>query len=146
ARAVAGEKLQRDERRPTARRALVLEPALEKLELLAVAELADRAIRDRAHAVVGVARRALDLVLPLAPEIRELALVAGLGELLRLRGSLGERQRADATGYSRGSGPTYSAPGRMILLSACCSRTCAAWPATRLHSKSGVKRSVGMPR
>ena len=54
--------------------------------------------------------------------------------------------RGEATGYSRGSGPTYSAPGRMILLSACCSRTCAAWPATRLHSKSGVKRSVGMPR
>src|SRR5581483_11509012 len=55
------------------------------------------------------------------------------------------RQEA-LTGKLRRSGPTYSADGRMILLSACCSSTWAAWPATRLAAKSGVNRSVGTPR
>ena len=34
----------------------------------------------------------------------------------------------------------------MILLSACCSSTCADQPTTRLAAKSGVKRSFGTPR
>ena len=144
--AVAREHLDRDERRSSAGGALVLEPALEQLELLPVAELSDRAVRNGADAIVAVPRGALDLVLPVAAKIRELALVARVGELLRLRRSFSEVQCGEAIGYSRGSGPTYSAPGLMILLSACCSRTCAAWPATRLHSKRGVKRSVGIPR
>ena len=70
-------------RRAAAGRALVLEPALEQLELLPVAELPDRAVRHRTHAVVGVASSALDLVFPRAPQIRQLALVARVGELLR---------------------------------------------------------------
>ncbi|HEY7707112.1 MAG TPA: hypothetical protein VH968_08105 [Gaiellaceae bacterium] len=83
-RMVAREQLQREERRPAARRALVLEPAPEELELLAVAELADRAVRECALAEVLAARGALDLVLPLRPERRQLALGALVGELRRL--------------------------------------------------------------
>ena len=98
-------------------------PRSQQLELLPVAELPDRAVRDRADAIVAVARGALDLVLPVATKVRELALVARVGELLRFCRRFGEVQCGEAIGYSRGSGPTYSAPGRMILLSACCSST-----------------------
>jgi len=77
---VPGQELERDQRRPAAGRALVVEPAPQKLRLLAVPELANRAIRDRALPVV-----AFDLVLPLRPQLRELALRA----LFRERGRLG---------------------------------------------------------
>jgi hypothetical protein len=57
-----------------------------------------------------------------------------------------QTQAGSRAGNSRGGGPTYSADGRMILLSACCSSTCADQPATRLAANSGVNRSVGTPR
>ena len=49
-------------------------------------------------------------------------------------------------GKFRRPGPTYSDEGRMILLSACCSSTCADCPTTRLAAKIGLNRSVGIPR
>ena len=81
---VPREQLQREERRAAARRALVLEPAPQQYELLAVAELPDRAVRERTLAEVGAAGRALDLVLPLRPVRGKLALVTPLGQLGRL--------------------------------------------------------------
>ena len=80
---VPGEELQRDERRAAARRALVLEAAAEQLGLLAVAELADRAIRDRPLAVVVRPGEAFDLVLPARPEPGERLLLAALGQVGR---------------------------------------------------------------
>lgn len=47
--------------------------------------------------------------------------------------------------YSRRSGPTYSARGRISRLFASCSKTCAVHPDTRLTAKMGVKSSMGMP-
>ena len=41
------------------------------------------------------------------------------------------------------SGPTYREPGRITLLSAYCSRTCAVQPAIRAAANTGVMRSVG---
>jgi hypothetical protein len=87
ARVVAREQLQREERRAAGRRALVLQPAPQQLELLAVAELADRAVGERALAEVGASRGALDLVLPLRPVSGELGLGASLGQLGCLRSS-----------------------------------------------------------
>jgi hypothetical protein len=74
ARVVPREELERQERGAAARRALVLEAAPEQLELLAVAKLADRPIGDGALAEVDAARRSLELVLPLRPQRRQLAL------------------------------------------------------------------------
>jgi hypothetical protein len=88
---VARERLERHERRAAARRAVVLQPAAEELRLLAEAELRDRAVRLCADAEVGVARRHLELVVPLEPQRRERLLVARVRELLRLRGGLCER-------------------------------------------------------
>jgi hypothetical protein len=91
------------ERRAAIARALVLEAAAQQLELLAEPELRDRAIRDAAHAIVGVPRRRLELVVPLAPKCGERALIAGGRERIRLFGSLRERH----AGWSeRGTGPT----------------------------------------
>jgi hypothetical protein len=84
---VPREQLEREERGAAARRALVLEPAAEQLQLLAVAELPDRAVRERPLAEVGAARSAFDLVLPLRPVCGELSLVAPLGQFGSLRGS-----------------------------------------------------------
>jgi hypothetical protein len=83
---VPREELEREERGAAARRALVLEAPPEQLELLAVAELSDRAVRQRAFAKIGAAGCAFDLVLPLRPVRGELSLVAPLGQLGRLRG------------------------------------------------------------
>jgi hypothetical protein len=82
---VARKELERDQRRPTAGRALVLDPAAEQLGLLAEAELADGAIRDGALLVVTGASRGLELVGPLRPKAGELALGTLLGELGALR-------------------------------------------------------------
>jgi hypothetical protein len=80
-RPVAREQLEREQRRPAARRALVFQPPPQQLELLAVAELTDGAVGERALAEVPAPRGALDLVLPLRPEVGKLALGAALGEL-----------------------------------------------------------------
>jgi hypothetical protein len=87
ARMVAREELQREERRAAARRALVLEPAPQQLELLPVAELPDRAVRERALAEVLATCRALDLVLPFRPVRGELALGTPFGQLGRFDSS-----------------------------------------------------------
>ena len=81
---VAREQLERDQRRATTGRALVLETAAKQLGLLPEAELADRPIRDGTFAVVVRAGRGLQLVRPLRSQPRQLA----LGALLRERGSL----------------------------------------------------------
>jgi len=83
ARMVAGEKLERDERRAAAGRALVLEAPAEQLGLLAVAELTDRAIGDRPLAVVGRPGETFDLVLPLRSQAGECLLLAALSEFGR---------------------------------------------------------------
>jgi hypothetical protein len=85
-RSLAREQLQREQGRSAGRRALVFEPAAQELELLAEAELADRAIGDGALAEVGAARRALELVVPLGSERRELLLRAGRRQLIGLGG------------------------------------------------------------
>ncbi len=103
---VAGQELERDQRRAAARGALVVEPAGDQLRLLAEPELADRAIGDRPLAVVGAPRRALDLVLPLAAQIGQLALVPFLGESVGLGRCLGESQAAPPPFSERGCGPT----------------------------------------
>ena len=91
-RRVAREQLERHERRPADGRAFVLEPAAEELELLAKSELADRAVCHGTLAVVRAPRVALDLVSPFRAQVGELALGPLLGELLRLRSCLLERQ------------------------------------------------------
>jgi len=85
ARVISREQLEREERGAAACRALVLEPAAEQLELLAVAELPDRAVGQRPLAEVGAAGRAFDLVLPLRPVRGELSLLTALGQFGRLR-------------------------------------------------------------
>ena len=81
---VARKELQRKQRRAAARRAFVLEPAAKQFELLTEAELADRAVCDRALAIVRTPGAALDLVLPLGSQVGQLA----LGAALRQRGRL----------------------------------------------------------
>jgi hypothetical protein len=80
ARMVPGQELERDERRAATGRALVLEASPEQLGLLAVAELADRAIGDGPLAVVRRPSEAFDLVLPARSEPRELLFLAALGQ------------------------------------------------------------------
>ena len=98
ARTVPREQLERDQRGAAARGALVLEPALQELELLPVAELPDRPVRHRPDPVVAVTRGAFDFVVPLAPQVRDRAFVSRFGELLRPGCRLGQIQRGDATG------------------------------------------------
>src|SRR5688572_3448450 len=61
----ARQALERDERRPSCRRAVVLESSPQELELLPKPELCDRAIRLGTNPVVGVAGARLDLLVPL---------------------------------------------------------------------------------
>jgi len=105
ARRVPGQQLEGDQRRAAARRALVVEPACEQLDLLPEPELADRTVGDRPLAVVGAPRRRLDLVLPLPPVIRESSLVPRLGERIGLGGCLLKGQDGAALS-ERGAGPT----------------------------------------
>jgi hypothetical protein len=102
---VAGEKLQGDQRRATARRALVVEAAVEELGLLTEAELTDGPVGDRPHPVVGVACIRLDVVLPLPAQVGQLALLALLCEGVCLSGCLLERQDAESPFRERGAGP-----------------------------------------
>ena len=103
ARVRSREPLERDERRAARGRALVLEPAAQELELLPEPELRDRPIGLRANAVVRVASRCLDLLVPLRPELCERALVACLRESVRLGSRLGESHEIEERG--RGPGP-----------------------------------------
>ena len=77
---VTGEKLEGDERGAAARWALVLEAPAQKLGLLPVPELADRAIGDCPLAVVRRPGETLDLVLPARSEPGELLFLAALGQ------------------------------------------------------------------
>jgi hypothetical protein len=61
---LAGQELERDQRRTAAGRALVLEAAPEELGLLAEPELADGAVRDGTLTVVRSSSRGFELVLP----------------------------------------------------------------------------------
>jgi hypothetical protein len=101
---VSRERLEGDQRRAAGRGALVLEPASQELELLAEAELGDCAVRLRSHAVVGVARPGLDLLVPLDTERRKRTLVAGLREGVRLGSRLGEAHTSESS--DRAPGPT----------------------------------------
>ena len=107
---VTREQLERDEGGAAARRARVLEPAPEQLELLAEPELADRAIGDGPLLVVGAARSCLELVGPLRAHLGEITLGSALGQLVGRRRGLGEGQLATgapATSSSRRlAGPT----------------------------------------
>ena len=82
----AREQLERDQRRAAARRALVLEAPAKQLGLLTEAELPDRPVGNSAFLVVVRTGRGLELVCPLCPEPRELALGTLLGERCSLRG------------------------------------------------------------
>ena len=97
ARVIAGQELERDQRRAARSGTPVVEPAPEELLLRAPAELSDRAERKRALAVVGAARGGLQLVAPLAPELRELTFRACDRELVRARRCFTERHAAEST-------------------------------------------------
>jgi hypothetical protein len=104
---LAREELERDERGAAARRALVLEPAAEQLELLAVAELPEGPVGDGADAVVGIPGRGLDLVVPLGPQPREVTLRALLGKPGRLGSRCRQIRQLRATAEpARRSAPT----------------------------------------
>ena len=81
---VTREELERDKGRAAARGALVLEPAPQELRLLPVPELPDRPVRNGALAVVRRTDGSLELVLPLRPQLGELALRALFCERGRL--------------------------------------------------------------
>jgi hypothetical protein len=80
------QELERDQRRPAAGWALILEPAPEELGLLPEAELPDRAVGNGTLSVVARTGRRLELFRPLCPEPRKLALGTLLGECGSLRG------------------------------------------------------------
>jgi hypothetical protein len=81
---VTREELERDQRRASARGALVLEPAPQELRFLPVPELSDRPVCDGALSVVRRTDRSLELVLPLRPQLGQLALRALFCERGRL--------------------------------------------------------------
>jgi hypothetical protein len=81
---VTREELERDQRRAAARGALVLEPAPQELRFLPVPELPDGPVCNCALAVVGRTDGSLELVLPLRPQLGQLALRALFCERGRL--------------------------------------------------------------
>ena len=93
-----GHELERKEGRAARGRALVLEPSAQQLRLLVEAELADRAVGQRALTVVAAARGGLEVLVDLAPEVGERALVRQLGGA---GGGVGERHAKE-----RAAGPT----------------------------------------
>jgi hypothetical protein len=82
---LAGEQLERDQRRAPTGRAFVVEPAAEQLGLLPEAELPDRPVGDGALLVVVRPGRGLELVGPLSAQPRQLALSAPFRERSSLR-------------------------------------------------------------
>jgi hypothetical protein len=88
------EQLERDQSRASAGRALVLKTPPQQLELLPVAELPERPVRDGALTVVGAACGGLDLLVPLRAQTGKVAFRALLGEPVRLGSGCGQvRQR-----------------------------------------------------
>src|SRR5205085_8116285 len=117
--------------RPAAGRALVLEPAAQQLRLLAKPELADRPVGSRALPVVLRACLQLQLVGPVAAKVRDFALLALLGQLVRQGGCLGQ---GHTEARDRSAGPMYWAEGLNSRPVRFCSRMCADQPATREHA------------
>ena len=130
ARVVTREQLEREQRRAAAGRALVLEAAPQQLDLLAEAELRDRAVGDRPLAVVLRARRRLELLVPLERRAASSCSAAFWGEAVGLNRGLGGgsrlgqrvRRARRCSGRTAGSGgrcaaarrcaPTSRRPGR----------------------------------
>ena len=116
---VAREQLQRDQRRAAGSGALVVETAVEQLDLLAPAELADRPEGDGAIAEVCVAGGVLDLLVPDTAEVGEGTLIALLGEGVGLgcgfreSGHWGQRYR-----ITRASAGTRGRPASVRVESA----------------------------
>ena len=100
----AGEPFEGDQSGAARRGALVLEPAPQQLELLAVAELCDRPVGLGADAIVAVAGRVLDLLVPLGAQRRQTPLVARLRKLVGAGCRLRERHEIEEAG--RALGPT----------------------------------------
>src|SRR4051812_14568223 len=98
---VARQELDREQCGTTRGRAFVVEPAAQQLFLRAPAELTDRAERERALAEVGAARRRFQLIVPLAAQVRELALGARLCELVGLGCSFCQRHARERTAAAR---------------------------------------------
>ncbi len=89
---IARQLLERQERRTANGRALVFEAASQQLFLRAEPELADRPVCDHALTEVGGAGGGLELVVPLGPQLRQLALLPLPRESVGLRRGLSERQ------------------------------------------------------
>lgn len=87
---VAREQLQRDQRRPAHRRALILKPTPKQFDLLPETELANAPIGSRADAVVGRTRSGLKLLIPLGTKRRKLTLGASHGKSVGLSGGFSE--------------------------------------------------------
>src|SRR4051794_35755979 len=132
ARMRAGQALERDQRRAANGRALVLEAASQELDLLAEPELDDRPVGHRAHPVVAIACRRLDLVAPLEAQVGKLLLEPALRVLVGEGCCLRELHQWAAR--VRGPGPTYVAEGRTRRPSRFCSSTCADQPAVLEHA------------
>src|SRR5207237_9038466 len=98
-------------------RALVLEPSAQEFELLPEAELTDRPIGNGPLPVVVTASGSFELVVPLGPQLGQLALSAVLRETVGTSRSLGEAQLGSAAPSTdeagRLAGPTYRAEGRI---------------------------------
>src|SRR5207244_7429339 len=141
---IARQPLQRQQRGSTARRRLVLESPPQQLDLLAVAELRNRAIGDRAFAVVARAGRRLELVVPLCAQRCELALLALFRERVGLPRRVRKARHAPTVSSDRAAGPMYRAEGRIRRPVFICSRMCADHPATRAHPNIAGVRSGGM--
>ncbi len=85
-RSLPREQLEREQRGAAGSWTLVLEPSPQQLELLPVAELADRPVGNRTLTEVGAACGAFELVVPAGPQRRELTLGAGRGQLVGFGG------------------------------------------------------------
>src|SRR6478735_4937299 len=104
ARMIPRELLECEQRRAAHGRAVVFEPASQELNLGPEAKLPDRAIRDGALSEIRGACRGLELLVPLRPQLRELALLPVLRELVGLGCSVCERHQP--CGYARRGSPT----------------------------------------
>ncbi len=104
------EPLERDQGRSAHRRAFVLEPAAQQLELLAETELGDRPVRNGPHPVVAVPGRGFDLVAPFAAKRRQLALEPALRRTRR-RAPRPATRSIRSPAAAEGPGRRISRPG-----------------------------------